>query len=72
MLGAKYSTFDPTAVRTMANALDEAWAVMEENGDASRRDPLETRLAHRETDHRAGVVAATATRAHFATLSWRV
>jgi hypothetical protein len=44
MFGAQSSAFEPTAVRTMADALDEAWAFLEENRDADR-DPQETRLA---------------------------
>jgi hypothetical protein len=45
MIGAQSPAFDPAAVRTMADALDEAWANMEETGAARRSDPLETRLA---------------------------
>jgi hypothetical protein len=45
MFGAKNPTFDPTAVQTMADALDEAWTLMEESGTVSRFHPQETKLA---------------------------
>jgi hypothetical protein len=45
MLGAQYPAFDPAAVRTMADALDEAWAILAGNGRGGRSDPQETRLA---------------------------
>src|SRR5581483_8943756 len=45
MFGAYNPAFGPTAVRTMATALDEAWAIIEENGKAERHNPQEIRLA---------------------------
>jgi hypothetical protein len=46
MLGAKHSSFDPTAVQMMADALDEAWADIEATADPRHRyEPEETRLA---------------------------
>ncbi len=45
MFGAHNSAFEPIAVRTMATALDEAWAIIEGNGKANRHNPQEVRLA---------------------------
>jgi len=44
MFGAQSPTFEPTAVRTMADAMDQAWALLEESGNGDR-DQQETRLA---------------------------
>jgi hypothetical protein len=41
MLGA----FDPTAVRIMADAFDEAWLIIEEDGDVNRQNRQKMRLA---------------------------
>jgi hypothetical protein len=45
MFGAPSPAFEPTAVQTMADALDQAWAVMEGTGTVTPQHRLETRLA---------------------------
>jgi hypothetical protein len=45
MFGALSPAFEPTAVQTMADALDQAWAVMEGTGTMTPQHRLETRLA---------------------------
>ena len=45
MFGAPYPAFEPTAVQTMADALDQAWAVIENTGSVTPQHRLETRLA---------------------------
>jgi len=39
------TTFEPTSVRVMANALDEAWNTLLLTGKAGGRNPIETKLA---------------------------
>jgi hypothetical protein len=41
----KHPTSEPTAVQIMADAFDEAWAVLGESGDARRHNPQELKLA---------------------------
>ena len=40
---AKHPTFEPSAVQVMADAMDEAWAILEER-DVGRGNPQELRL----------------------------
>ena len=45
MYGAKHPTFEPATIQMMANAVDEAWTIMEANGDVGRQNPQEMKLA---------------------------
>ena len=45
MLGAKHPTFEPTTVQMMASAVDEAWAIVEANGNVGPQNVQEMKLA---------------------------
>jgi hypothetical protein len=45
LFGSKHPTFDPMAIQTMADAVDEAWAIMKATGHVSPQNPQEMRLA---------------------------
>jgi hypothetical protein len=45
MFIAKHPAFEPTTVQIMADAVDEAWAILEEKANATEQNPQEMKLA---------------------------